>query len=116
MRRRIDLLLNARVRLPLASRAYPLIIVVIAAPLNGKDLGLSLCGGDLLQRMLLMHCEVVIGELLERVRDATAVPEVVLHSTAKLLLHHHLIVIRLIGLHVARLELRLTVSRRVLRV
>ena len=104
--RRVYLLLNARVRLQLAGRAYP-IVRMAGASLNGEDLCLSLCG-----RRLLIHCEVVIGEFLERVGDAAVISEVVLHSAAKLLLHHHLIVIRLIGLHVACLVMRLAVSGR----
>ena len=99
--RRVYLLLNACIRLQLAGWANPM----IGASLNGEDLCLSLCGG-----LLLIHCKVVIGELLERVGDAATISEIVLHSAAKLLLHHHLIVIRLIGLHVARLMMRLAVS------
>ena len=101
--RRVYLLLNACIRLQLAGWANPM----TGASLNGEDLCLSLCGG-----LLLIHCKVVIGELLERVGDAAAISEIVLHSAAKLLLHHHLIVIRLIGLHVARLMMWLAVSGR----
>ena len=74
------------------------------ASLNGEDLCLSLRGG------LLIYCEVVIGELLERVGDTAVVFKIVLYSAAKLLLHHHLIFIRLVGLYISRLMMRL-VSR-----
>ena len=103
--RRIDLLFNACIGFKFSSWADHLLLIFVS-PLDRKDLGLRLGGWYL----LLCGEALVVGEFLERVRNASTFLHVVL-DTAHLLL----VFMWLISLDMTRLKLRLMVSRRILR-